>query len=207
MIKTIPFDLTTAFITGSFLALTARRQLKETTRLLSNRYFYLTLALGLIFFVPVGLWYYHQYPHWSLMYFIPPRRLSLGKDPFTIFYYQTRIERGVALLITLGYPSTIITGFLLNSYLIRRARLYAARAIMAGGVAAAGIFSYLTYDRLFFLGSYQSYRRGSMVPLTAEPELLKSLFLVGGVFLLIVGAMAIWFYRARSVYDSPGGSN
>ncbi len=137
------------FILGNFLALFFREQLRAEPR----RFFHPYLAAGLLFegffYVPLGIYLYYFYPAWSWMYFFDPA--SLNPTNLAV----------LGVIMASCYLLSMVLGFQLARFLVRRGKDRAAVIIMALGLIGLGAFCLLTLNRLLWVGDYLVWKNHS----------------------------------------------
>jgi len=145
---TVPFDIIASFIFGVVIALACSAQVKEEGSAFFNPYFLGAVLFEVCFFLPFGVYLYYFYPDWSWMYFFDPGRL------------QPRTLKLLGLVAMACYLGSLIFGFQVAQFLIRRGQGKAAGWMALTALVGLGIFSLITINRLMFIGSYADYQAG-----------------------------------------------
>jgi len=152
--------------------------IRASKSIILNRYFLGAVLFELLFFIPLGIYLFYFHPDWSLMYFVD-----------SASYSETELMM-TGLGAISAYMASALLGFFLASRLVRDDKMPVALVIMAVFGVGMGIFSLLTWDRLFNVATYDIWLN--------RPEAAASLlshhigYIVGvdstvaGIFLLLM---------------------
>ena len=148
MIKTVPFDVILSFIIGSSVALWFKEELQAGVRPWFNPYFGAALVFECFFYLPLGLWLYYFHTAWSWMYFFDPASLK----PVTLAV--------LGVIAVSCYLLSLVFGFQLAQFLIRRKKQKAALAVTGFALLLLGLFCLFTLKRLLYVGDYHAWKMG-----------------------------------------------
>jgi len=174
---TVPFDILLSFVFGALIALACGPQVKEVRSALLNPCFLGAILFELFFFIPFGTYLYYFYTDWSWMYFFNPAQLL------------PRTVQILGLAAMAGYLGSLIIGYQLAQYLVRHDLEKTGRVILGLALLVLAIFSLLTLDRLFYIGSYDDFVAGQATWLMQHRvgylNTLVGIVMAGSLFFMI----------------------
>jgi len=164
----LPADITMSFVVGIFLALTARKELRNIDSIFYNKYLCITLLWTGVIFMPSTLLFLYDWTAWNLMYYTNPAELN-------------------SYILTIFFPSLIVamgaSGFMLTHHLIRKkdGKCYLPVIILIAVIILFCAFLILTLDRWFFHVSAE-FEGWKGAPCIIDSQgLLMNLVIVGGI--------------------------
>jgi uncharacterized protein (DUF362 family) len=145
MITTIPADYFIMFVVGMVFSFGVYPNVRRTGTILNNKYFKTGLVYQTIFCMPIALYCYAAFPDWCWMYWLDSREAG--------FIFTALAFLGYYLLFTAGYAA--------SHGLQRRGEAWCLGGI---GVAllATLLFSLVNFKRLFFVGSFDEWKAGTL---------------------------------------------
>lgn len=174
----IPFDITVSFVAGQMLAFSARKQLKSEASLVYNKYLYIAILWMALLYAPSAMFFYHEWTDWNTMYVLKPEDLP---------GYVIWLDASALVL-------TIIAGFISAHILIKKEK---DNGVIVSSVAALillGIFLLVTYDRGFYVGTYDEWKAGTAGSLWSSDVLTANI--IAGI--IDLGPLAYLCYRFLS---------
>lgn len=146
--KTLPLDMMLSQGLGMAFSL-ARGEKEEGERtLFASRYFTVGLTFHAVVAFGVALACYLLYPDWMMMYFADSRE----------------VPKGVVTYIFSGYFAMYTLGFLMVPPM-RRVKKELPWVVFAGLLGLVFGFIFLTFHRLWYVGSYQEYKDDEALPI------------------------------------------
>lgn len=126
---------------GGFLAVSAHKQLMQAESGLANRWFRDAVVFGLLAMMPIGIFFYLNWPDWSWMYWVNPAKLG----------------DGLTVLVWLAYPLAVALGFALTAVFVRGDSPRTSLAVPVIGIVALLVVSGVGYDRFMRSATYSDY--------------------------------------------------
>lgn len=129
------------FALGGFLAVTAHRQLMQASSAVANRWFRDAVLFGTLIMLPVGIFFYLNWPDWSWLYWVDP----------------ARVGEVATVAVWLCYPIAVALGFAMTAVFIRGDSPRTCLAVPLIGVVALLTVSGFGYDRFMRTANYADY--------------------------------------------------
>lgn len=126
---------------GGLLAISAHRQLMDVPSAIANRWFRDAVLFGLLVMMPIGIFFYLQWPDWSWMYFVDPAKLG---DAATV-------------AVWLAYPAAVALGFAVTAGFVRGDSPRMGFAVPLFGALLLGGVSAFAFTRFVTLTSYNEF--------------------------------------------------
>ena len=164
MRQTVPIDILLSVLAGELCALVGEAG-SRPDRPWGPPFRY-ALAFGALAFAPIGLVLQVFYPAWSWMYFLDPRAYSPLLGALAVY----------------GYVLALVFGYALSARYCRGAT--ARRVALAGPALLLLAFMYATFDRLWYVGTFDDFINGRATPLLQSSlapvlALLSACFVAG----------------------------
>ncbi len=174
----IPFDIVVSFVAGQMLALSARKQLKKEPSIFFNVYLFIAALWMAILYAPSAMFFFHNWTDWNVMYIVPPEKLPS---------YVIWLDCSALFLV-------LLFGFISAHILIRRGndKLIVVSSIAA--VVALLAFMWITFDRSFFVGSYEEWKAGTATWLFSSPVWTANIY-SGVIDLVPLGYLCYRFLK------------
>ena len=159
MIPTVYQDIPLCFAVGGLLALSAHRQLMAAESVFRGPWFRETALFAFLIFLPVGIFFYVQWPAWSWLYTVDPASVPTAAIP----------------AVWLSYPVAVLLGFVLTGIAVRGDSPRFALVVPSAGLAALIAITLLMLHRFLTLTTYAQYQeylefgRGELPYIWSDP--------------------------------------
>jgi uncharacterized protein (DUF362 family) len=184
---TIFADYSFMFIVGMLYSLMNYDLIRRSGSIFKNKYFLYALVYQVVFMMPLAIISYVFYPDWCWMYYVEAKAVPIWG---TILAYSL-------------YYILYIAGYGIG-YLAENKSRGSAMNILFLSIIFFGIFSIITYDRLFYVGTIGQYNSGTIPSIRELP--LWYLTIMGGIGISML-ALVILLYKMGKILDSPWGEN
>jgi fucose permease len=179
VIKTIFYDINSAFSTGMLFGLMAVRRGEIDIAPHKRLHFKVGALFWLIFGVGAGISGYIEAPDWMLMYFSDPKYLPAGMLVYIFSFYVTIFILG---LFVGHWLESIKKG--LGVYVFVAAVIY-----YLGTIA-------LTFNRVWFVGTFEEFHAGKATPIN-ETDIYYALWFALPLALACLIGVLIWLGRRK----------
>ncbi len=162
----------------------------DASGLLRNRWFAQTAIFAFVVMMPLGVYYYLQWPDWSWLYYLP----------------AGRVEAMGVFAVWIAYPLAVLLGFALAAAFVRGDSPRVSLVIPAIGLAALTGVSVFALDRFLNLTTYELYHTAAQRGREALPKVWDdSVWLISmGLSGLYVG-IPLAFLLFRNLRESRAG--